>query len=322
MIPRVRLFAERDYAAFVRLKRLAEQRDITVEQIRDADRRWDHGRFEKVRVVAVDEEDAPIGYGEIYHESSRFDPRRYFLRLAVEPRLRRQGIGDALWTHLRDELDERDARVACLWAGDATACQSFIAARGFVEVIRSYEQVVALATAPHRLGAAEGGLGSDITIEPLTDLVAREGDAGLRGLYRLYHEARVDQPTLGRVSARPYEDWLREIFDELDTIREAFFVARVGSELVGCSAVHIESADVLRILITAVLPAYRRRGIARVLKLRVHAWAREHGYREIHTSTASSNVGMVALNTALGYAIVNSWGGYELRLGSPSRLTP
>jgi GNAT superfamily N-acetyltransferase len=70
----------------------------------------------------------------------------------------------------------------------------------------------------------------------------------------------------------------------------------------------------LRILITGVLPEYRRQGIARLLKLRVHQWARAHGYREIHTSTA--NAAVVSLNTSLGYAIVASWGGYELKLRS------
>jgi len=113
---RVRLFADRDYAAFVRIRRLAEQRDISVAGAREEDGRWDHARYEQVRVVAVDEEDAPVGYGEIYHEPSRFDARQYFVRLAVDPRLRRQGTGAAIWTHLRAELDERSAKVACLGA--------------------------------------------------------------------------------------------------------------------------------------------------------------------------------------------------------------
>jgi len=114
--PRVRLFADRDYTAFVRIMRLAEQRDISVLGAREQDGRWDHSRYEQVRVVAVDEEDAPLGYGEIHHEPSRFDPRRYFLRLAVDPRLRRQGIGAVIWTQLRAELDERSARIVCLGA--------------------------------------------------------------------------------------------------------------------------------------------------------------------------------------------------------------
>ena len=72
--------------------------------------------------------------------------------------------------------------------------------------------------------------------------------------------------------------------------------------------------DTLRIALTGVLPAYRRRGIARALKLRLHAWARSTGVREIHTTVTSANPAMLALNDALGYAIVGSVGGYELRL--------
>ena len=313
MTPRVRLFADRDYTAFVRIRRLAEQRDISVAIAREEDGRWDHSRYEQVRVVAVDEEDAPVGYGEIYHEPSRFDPRRYFLRLAVDPRLRRQGIGAAIWTHLRAELDERSAKVACLWSDDGTACREFIVRRGFIEVVRSYEQVLALATAPLQLAAAEEAVRArGIRVETLSDLRARRGDEALAQVHELYTDSRVDQPTLGKVTSRPFEDWRHEVFDELGALPDAYFVARDGERLVGCSAVHASGEDVLRILITGVLPQYRRQGIARLLKLRVHVWARAHGYREIHTSTA--NVSVVALNTALGYAIVGSWGGYELAI--------
>jgi len=311
--PRVRPFAARDYPAFVRIKRLAEQRDISVALAREEDGRWDHSRYERVRVVAADEEDAPLGYGEIYHEPSRFDPRRYFVRLAVDPRLRRQGIGAAIWTQLRAELDERSAKVACLWTDDGTACREFIVRRGFVEVVRSYEQVIALARAPLQLAAAEQAVAAHgIRVETLSELRVREGDESLKRVHDLYTASRIDQPTLGTVTARPFEDWRREVFDELHGLPDAYFVASDGDRLVGCSGVHPSGEDVLRILITGVLAEYRRQGIARLLKLHVHAWARAHGYREIHTSTA--NVAVVALNTALGYAVVGSWGGYELAI--------
>jgi GNAT superfamily N-acetyltransferase len=311
--PRVRLFADRDYPAFVRIKRLAEQRDISVATARDEDGRWDHRRYERVRVVAADEEDAPLGYGEIYHDPSRFDPRRYFVRLAVDPRLRRQGIGAGIWTQLRAELDERAARVACLWADDGTACREFIVRRGFIEVVRSFEQVIALATANLPLAPAEEAVAAHgIRIETLSELRAREGEDSLKKVHELYTASRVDQPTLGRVTSLPFEDWHREVFEDLHGLPDAYFIASHGEELVGCSAVHASGDDVLRILITGVLPAYRRKGIARLLKLRVHSWGRAHGYREIHTSTA--NAAVVALNTSLGYAIVASWGGYELAI--------
>ena len=73
-----------------------------------------------------------------------------------------------------------------------------------------------------------------------------------------------------------------------------------------------QGEEVVRILITGVLPEYRRQGIARLLKLHVHAWARGQGYREIHTNTA--NAAAVALNISLGYVIVGSRGGYELAI--------
>src|SRR5438093_928334 len=237
--------------------------------------------------------DLPGGDREQMERS--FERLRYFVRLAVDPRLRRRGIGAAMWGQLRAELDERAATVACLWVSDATACHSFIAERGFVEVVRSYEQVVALATARLPLAAAEEAVAAQgITVETLSALIDRDGDDGLGRVHDLYTASRVDQPTLGHVTARPFADWRREVFDELHLLPDAFFVARDRDRLVGCSGVHRFAEEVLRILITGVLPEYRRRGIARVLKLRVHAWARAHGYREIHTSTA--NAATVALN--------------------------
>ena len=313
MTPRIRLFADRDYAAFVRIRRLAEQRDISVALAREQDGHWDHSHYEQVRVVAVDEEDAPVGYGEIYHDPSRFDPRRYFLRLAVDPRLRRQGIGAAIWTQLRAELDERSAKVVCLWADDGTACRDFIVRRGFIEVVRSYEQVVALATAPLRLAAAEEVVAArGIRVETLSELLTRRGEGSLKRVHELYTASRLHQPTLGGVTTRPFEDWRREEIDELHAPPDAFFIASDRERLVGCSAVFPQGEEVLRILVTGVLPEYRRHGIARLLKLRVHAWARANGYREIHTRTANSAV--VTLNISLGYVIVASLGGYELAI--------
>ena len=315
MTLRVRPFAERDYPAFARIKSLAEGRRLSIEELRTEDRRWDHARYEKVRVVAADEEDAPIGYGEIYHEPTRFDPRRYLLRLGVDGARRRHGIGAAIWDRLAAELDERAALVCGVWAGDGTACQSFIEKRGFVEVIRAYEQVVALATAPIPLRAAEARLGGVVTIRTLADLRRTRGDSALREAYELHTAARVDQSTLwGPVTAPPFADWLAYNVEAPEALVDAYFIALDGEQFVGCSSVRRSSEDQLRIAITAVLPSHRRRGIARLLKLRVHEWGHRNGFREIHTSTTGPNVGMLRLNESLGYVVVGSRGGYELLL--------
>ena len=106
---RVRPFHPHDYPRVARMKCEAEGETLSVEDLRRYDEQWDHSRFEKVRVVAQDEEGVAVGYGELHHEPDAFDPRKYFLHLAVDPAYRRRGVATAIWEHLREELTERDA---------------------------------------------------------------------------------------------------------------------------------------------------------------------------------------------------------------------
>ena len=318
MTTRVRPFADRDYVAYARIHSLAEGTRVTQEEARATDARWDWARYEKVRVVAVDEEDAPLGYGEIHHEPARFEPRRYFVELAVEPRMRRRGIGAAIWDQLAAELRERNARVAGVWVRDHTACVDFVVARGFREVVRAYRQVRAVASAPVPTPATrERQREAGVRIATLTDL-ERDDPHALEKAHALHSASRFDQPSIGPVTAVPFAQWKQTNVDDPLALPDAYFIAVVDGEYVGQSnGRRVASADdVLEIGVTGVLPAYRRRGIARALKLELHAYARAHAFREIHTSTAKQNVAMVELNTSLGYVIVESTGGYELAIPS------
>jgi GNAT superfamily N-acetyltransferase len=312
---RVRPFADRDYGAVTRIRRIAEGEPIEVDELRRADGRWDHSRYEKVRVVAVDEEDAPLGYGEIFHEPSRFEPWRYYLRVAVDPTKRRRGLGSALWTQLHVELTERGAKIACLWLRDQTACADFVARRGFREVTRSYALVRAVATAPLPTPAMEERLtAAGIHIASLADL-AREDDGAYAKAHELYYASRLDQPSLGPVTRTPFADWRTQQVDDRGALPDTYLIAAAGDRFVGQStARRTASDDVLDIGVTGVLPSFRRRGIGRALKLRLHAWARARGYRELHTRNNKGSKAMLDLNDSLGYVIVESLGGYELAL--------
>jgi mycothiol synthase len=314
---RVRLFAERDRVAFARIRSTGEGEPTTPEETRERDASWDSSRYERVRVVAVDEEDAPLGYGEVYQEPTRFDPRRYYLRLAVDLRMRRRGIGEAIWLQLRAELDERGALGAYVWARDATSGARFVTERGFREVLRSYTQVRAVATAPLPTPAQEERLAAEgIRIATLAELLSTDAQA-LEQAHDVYFASRLDQPTLGRVTPTLFAEWRRTDVDSAATILDAYLVAIADGRFVGqCVAWRARADDVLAIKVTSVLPAYRRRGIARALKLRLHAYARAKGYRELHTQTARENTGMVALNDSLGYVIVESSAGYALVIPS------
>ena len=52
---------------------------------------------------------------------------------------------------------------------------------------------------------------------------------------------------------------------------------------------------------TAVLRAFRGRGIARALKLATIAWAIQHGLAVLETGNDEANAPMRALNARLGY---------------------
>jgi GNAT superfamily N-acetyltransferase len=312
---RVRAFLDADYTAYARITSLAEGRRLDAAAARAEDARWDRTRYDQARFVAVDEENAPVGYGEIHHEPGRYDPRRYFLRLGVDTDRRRRGIGAALWDRLAIELVARSATVVGLWAGDATACQAFITKRGFVEVTRTFAQVRAVASAPLPTRALEDRLKSTgIRITTLAALRDALGDEALEAAWDLHSACRLDDAGLGRATPQPLAEWVALNVTDEAALPEAYFVALDGARYVGVSSVRRDGEDTLRIGVTGVLPAYRRRGIARLLKLRVHGWAKAHGFAEIHTGTTRENTAMLALNDALGYPIVASWGGYELRL--------
>lgn len=127
----MRPFHPHDYPRLAKMKCEAEGENVTVEDLRRYDERWDHSRFEKVRVVAQDEEGVAIGYGELHHEPDQFDPRRYFLHLAVDTPYRRRGVATALWEHIQDELTEREATVVRLRAAPMGAGSQWAERAGF-----------------------------------------------------------------------------------------------------------------------------------------------------------------------------------------------
>jgi GNAT superfamily N-acetyltransferase len=52
---------------------------------------------------------------------------------------------------------------------------------------------------------------------------------------------------------------------------------------------------------TGVAPSHRGRGIARALKLRAIAWAKENGVDWFYTGSEIGNVRMIGVNRQLGY---------------------
>lgn len=67
--------------------------------------------------------------------------------------------------------------------------------------------------------------------------------------------------------------------------------------------------------LTGTLREFRRRGLARLVKLATIRWAAEHGITAIYTGNDTENAPMLALNDSLGFhpTIVYQDFGKELR---------
>jgi predicted GNAT superfamily acetyltransferase len=75
-------------------------------------------------------------------------------------------------------------------------------------------------------------------------------------------------------------------------------LALVDGEVVGYKLGYRRSPEVFYSWLGGVLPEYRRRGIARELLQRQHAWCRSQSYRRVRTDTTNTFKDMLLLNTS------------------------
>ena len=82
---------------------------------------------------------------------------------------------------------------------------------------------------------------------------------------------------------------------------DAIFVARDAVQIVGLSYLVVRADGEAEVGDTGVVGTHRRRGIGRALKMMATRYAAERGIQRVHTDNRTDNVGMLALNTQLGF---------------------
>lgn len=234
-----------------------------------------------------------------------FEPSSvYEGRIMVLPAYRRRGIGAKLYEQLVEKTRALGGTALYLRSReDHPEGIRFIIARGHHEERRAWESWLHLDQfdpAPFR-PIVEKVLASGIGIYSFSELA--EHPEHLRQLHALENTVVLDVPDSEGNLQMSFEFWSEQWITNPDLSKESYFIALDGEDYVGLSNGFLDAAEAryYHTGLTGVHPDYRRRGIAFALKIRAAEWAKATGKTLIKTQNDATNVGMLAINRALGY---------------------
>ncbi len=216
----------------------------------------------------------------------------------VAPGRRGRGLGAALYETARAHLVGVGARVLESWSTGEEGGR-FLAARGFAPTRTQELLRLDLAAADlsrlEDLRAAKRAEGYEVL--PLEAVAGRAAE-----LHALDAGTIADVPGTFAEDDVRLEDWLAEALGHPQLTAEGSVVVLRGGEPVAHALVHVDpEARLAANEMTGTRRDHRRRGLARLAKLEVVAWAREQGYEAILTMSDQDNAGMLHLNHSLGY---------------------
>ncbi len=289
----------------------------TLEEFREHQARLREGGYASILTVAETPSGLVVGHSHAHHMAGQFDPARYRLGVYTDPTWQGQGVGSALYAHMRGVLAARGARMLESFARETMPeAIRFLLRWGFQETMRTWEVRLDLGRFDPSPFAhcLEGARKEGITVVTLEDELRRDPDA-LRRAYELHNAVVADIPMPIPYTPIPFEVYVRETIESPRALPDAYFLARSGDDYVGEANLQRPAQGThLYHGVTGVLPAHRGRGIAMALKLATIAYGRQHGYSEIRTWNETHNTGMLAINERLGFARQPAWITFEAAL--------
>lgn len=296
-------YTDRDYEAAV-----AIENAYYPESPQDATswRYWDSNREAKYlhRRYLGELNGKIIATADLGHTSWSFQPGKYFLYVAVDPKFQRRGIGSAFYNYLIDEVMLLQPVKLVTWAReDHLQSVRFLENRGFHPVMRiptSFLDVTAFDAQPFQ-PKLERLLQSGITIKTLEQLSQEDPD-WKRKVYDLEWECLQDVPTTDPLTRRSLEQFEKMTLNNPRLLSDAWFVAVDGDQYVGLSVLWRNPAknNLLETGLTGVVRSHRRRSIATAMKLYAINYAKARGVEEIVTDNEENNP-MFQLNLQLGF---------------------
>jgi GNAT superfamily N-acetyltransferase len=279
--------------------------------------RWQDANFPGTRYVA--EADGRIvgmaSTGRIYMYAPEFD--RYWMSLSVRAPYRRMGIGSALYRAVSGHAREAGKSGLQTSISETHADGlTFLHNRGFAEFDRY--RMVKLALDGLERPEVVPPDGIDITtFAARPDLV--------EGIHAVAQIALPDIPHGDqRIIAGTLEEFRKRDVDRPGIPADAFMLAldRSSGAVIGYASLLFVPGrtDMAWHDMTAVLPAYRGRGIAKALKRATIAWAIDNGLVVLETGNDVENAPMRAVNLGLGYEPIPDEVGFRGPLADESAV--
>jgi mycothiol synthase len=261
--------------------------------------------------VAEDNPGRLAGYGFLEVPDVAAAEGRFRIRVTTDPARIGHGVGGALFDTLESVARQHGANELCteVLASNPRA-ERFALERGFAVYNRRIESRLSLHTVvPERIARGIDShtdrlFSTGVRIASYRQLALAVASAP-RHLYDLIVDLWRDVP-FGISGADPsYESFLDEELGDPAFRPAGTFVALDGLSWIGLCAQSAGDSHLMTSM-TGVVRAWRRRGLARWLKLHSIRYALEVETREIRTFNDAANEGMLTLNRALGFVPVET----------------
>ncbi|MFB6718821.1 GNAT family N-acetyltransferase [Kribbella sp. NPDC056345] len=214
------------------------------------------------------------------------DPLDGQLRVLVRPEYRGQGIGAQLLDAAHDVLRSAGATSARVFAEPSTA--EWAGRWGYRQTRQVHYAGIDPQKAPELPEVPSG-----VELLPLNQ-------ADPLKVYAADVIAQRTKPGDAKIVARPYADWLRAIWESPVMALDLSVAAIYGGEVVGFT---LGNGDHTKLWsqMTATMPEYRGRGLAKLVKTAALHRAAAVGVQNCYTANYDGNVPMLAVNEWLGY---------------------
>ena len=289
-----------DYPAISRIALQAyPETQLTAERLNEADRT--RARHLKSGGFLATIQGRAVGFVRYTQYADLYEPERVVLAGAVLPEYRKQGVGNGLLEALERHLPGLGVvQLQTQVSATDHATLTFLRRRGFVETWRRLEYRLdthkadssSLETLAKRLEQ------QNIRVKAYLDLAADpDRDEKLRALnWRL----EQDVPHGKTPTKLSLDTFLHERLEPEAVLKDAFYVALDGEIFIGMSSLwnfktHLETE------FTGILPEYRGRGVAALMKLLGVRYAQQYSFAEIRTTNDAGNEAMRQLNERLGF---------------------